>query len=616
MKILFLNHPRSQCGVYWYGFRLWNIWRRSERYNIVYKELSTLKEYQSIQFSEYSTIIYNYHTTTMQWLRPNTINKQCKSIGIWHEFDFERHMFDKILDVSNDIPRPIYDLTPNSISSDDTNVIDFLKYSNGDTPIVGSFGLGFESKGFHNIISHVCKEFDKAIIKLVITISEFGDKNGQIVDSINRKCRSLVTKPNIELKIINKFLSDDDILYFLAHNTINVFFYEQQLKRGLSSVIDYAVSVDTPICLTNCDMFRHIYNDDISIECKSLKECIYQDISYIRELREKWSHDKSIIMIENTIDELTMHRMNSRKPKGIFYNSKRAVCSIHESGLQIYSILKKSSYYDLHYTEDTTFQYDYDFCIINYHFTTNKWVEEHMIRSFKGPSFCIVTEVAFGENVLAFSPSYMDHYIVLDPTIEETKQIHAFGRPVKLVSVSEPDDSDIPIISSFGFATTGKDWIGIVRSVNQEFNEAIIRFNIPVGTYNEVTHNQIISDLVKQVESMNLKPGIWFELTHRVMTEQELVQWLSESTINCFFYNRQHLFKAGLAAVTDQAIMAGKPILVTSDNTFRHLHKYLEYYPNINIKTAIEKNADGVEQMRKDWSEANFLQKFETLILH
>jgi hypothetical protein len=71
-----------------------------------------------------------------------------------------------------------------------------------------------------------------------------------------------------------------------------------------------------------------------------------------------------------------------------------------------------------------------------------------------------------------------------------------------------------------------------------------------------------------------------------------------------------------LAAVTDQAIMAGKPILVTSDNTFRHLHKYLEYYPNINIKTAIEKNADGVEQMRKDWSEANFLQKFETLLLH
>jgi hypothetical protein len=64
MKILFLNHPRSQCGVYWYGFRLWNIWRRSERYNIVYKELSTLKEYQSIQFSE-TKVMYGQEQPTL-----------------------------------------------------------------------------------------------------------------------------------------------------------------------------------------------------------------------------------------------------------------------------------------------------------------------------------------------------------------------------------------------------------------------------------------------------------------------------------------------------------------------------------------------------------------------
>jgi hypothetical protein len=616
MKVLFLNHPKTQCGVYWYGYRLWNIWCKSDKYKIDYKEISTLKEYQSISFSEYSVIIYNYHTTTMPWLQPNTINKYTKSVGIWHEFIIERQMFDTILDVSTDIPRPIFETITNSITSMDPEIIHFLTYSKDNVPIIGSFGLGFESKGFHHIITNVCREFDKAIIKLVITVSEFGDKNGTIVNEINNKCKSLLTNPNIELIIINKFLLDSDILYFLKHNDLNVFLYEQQHNRGLSSVIDYAISVDTPLCLSNCDMFRHIYHEDISMECKSMKQCMKQNMSYLDEKRNMWSHDTSIVIIENRIDKLIGQTSTCAKRKGIFYNSKRATCSIYESGLQIFTILKQSSFYELDYTEDRIFKNNYDFCIINYHFTTNNWIEESMIQKFKGTSFCIVTEVAFGDNVLQFSPNYIDHYIVIDPTIKVKSRIHAFGRPIKNIQLKETINHPIPIISSFGLATIGKDWIEIIRNVNREFDEAIIRFNIPIGTYNEKLHRQLIFELNEQIKYINLKPGIQFELTHKVMTEEELVQWLSESTINCFFYNREHLFKAGLAAVTDQAIMAEKPILVTKDITFRHLHKYIDFYPNINIKTAIEQNKKGVQEMKKDWSEDNFLHKFETILLH
>lgn len=75
------------------------------------------------------------------------------------------------------------------------------------------------------------------------------------------------------------------------------------------------------------------------------------------------------------------------------------------------------------------------------------------------------------------------------------------------------------------------------------------------------------------------------------------------------------MFASGLSAVTGQAISSGRPLLVTSDSTFRHIHKYINYYPNISIKEAIEQTQSGVLQMKEVWSCYNFLLKFENILL-
>ena len=80
-----------------------------------------------------------------------------------------------------------------------------------------------------------------------------------------------------------------------------------------------------------------------------------------------------------------------------------------------------------------------------------------------------------------------------------------------------------------------------------------------------------------------------------------MLQFLTNKTINCFFYNRAHIFSAGLAAVT-------------SDRTFHHIHKYINYYPNISIKYAIITTQEGVLKMKNDWSVDNFLLKFEQIL--
>jgi hypothetical protein len=302
--------------------------------------------------------------------------------------------------------------------------------------------------------------------------------------------------------------------------------------------------------------------------------------------------------------------------RGIFYNSVNSVCSIHETGKMCYNVLKESTKYTLDYSEETTFDFTYDFAIVNQHFTVNNWITEDIIKTFNKLTFCIVTEVSLNTNyVIQTSPNFYSHYIVLDPTILETDRIHAFGRPLKNIIIKNKTSSPIPIIGSFGFATVGKEWNKIIECVNNEFDEALIRFNIPKATYvPEAQHNIVIHNIYNNGIKHITKSGIKLELTSFIFSEEELNNWLSENTINCFFYFRQHILSTGLSAVTDQAIVSERPLLVTNDNTFRHIHKYINYYPNIGIKEAIDQTVDGVHKMKQDWSSNNFLLKFETLL--
>ena len=302
--------------------------------------------------------------------------------------------------------------------------------------------------------------------------------------------------------------------------------------------------------------------------------------------------------------------------KGIFYNSRYALCSIWESGKMCYNILCNSSKYTLDYSEESYIDNSYDFIIINYHYTTNSWITQQMVNNFNKKTFCIVLEVGLGIDPLTHTPKIFDHYIVLDPTINEMHDIHAFSRPLENIKLNNIESqNNIVKIGSFGFATYGKEWHKIVECVQNEFDEAEIYINIPKATFvPQNIHDELINDLKNKVNNLLIKPKIVLKITHEILTKEEIVNFCNSNTINIFFYNRSDTLSSGLAAVTDQAIISEKPILVSDDLTFRHIHKYIDYYPNISIKDAIIKNKDGVKQMKIDWSSDAFLSKFENIL--
>jgi hypothetical protein len=196
--------------------------------------------------------------------------------------------------------------------------------------------------------------------------------------------------------------------------------------------------------------------------------------------------------------------------------------------------------------------------------------------------------------------------LVLDPTVEDKDKIWGMPRPIEPYNPEPRPTREIPVIGSFGFATAGKRFDLIIDQVNREYNEAIIRFNIPEATYVPSTAHTDLAESLKQLA----RRGIDLQITHDYLTKQELIEWCAYNDLNVFFYYRN---MTGLAAVTDQAISAQRPLLVTEDYTFRHIHAYMEPYPKLSMKKALTCH-EPVQRMYEDWHPAQFAKKFEVIL--
>jgi hypothetical protein len=294
VKVLLVNSKIFECGVYQYGKRIKNILQNESRYEFLNLETNNVEDFDSIlSIHNPDIIIYNWHTATMKWLsRQKTEQlKNKKQLFIFHELTYPYNLHSDgylTADMSFNPSERIYPLI--------RPIFDFsLKKETNEVPVIGSFGFGFDNKGFEKICELVSQTFNKAIIKLHITNPFFGDYSGNTTNNIIERCKNKITNPNVSVVFTTNFLSDNDILKFLNSNSLNVFLYDEMHGRGLSSVIDYAISVDTPLAVNNSYMFRHITTETPNISISNnfnLKQIMDSGLDNVRYYRSKWNNIK------------------------------------------------------------------------------------------------------------------------------------------------------------------------------------------------------------------------------------------------------------------------------------------------------------------------------------
>ena len=234
MKVLCLNHKVKECGVYQYGIRVFEILGKSENIQYIYKEVGSFEEYINLlsNMDDIDQILYNYHPSTLNWLNKHNIQKKVKNVGILHECSFDGfdHNIDMCCIFNNEyIPRPIFeniDELLNGYTPSTPEIGKFIDYKIDNLPVIGSFGFGFNNKGFHKIIKMVCEQYDHAIIKLVITTPFFDHAVSQFAQ-IREACLKEHIKPTVRVLVTREFFTTEDILLFLKSNTINVFLYDE-----------------------------------------------------------------------------------------------------------------------------------------------------------------------------------------------------------------------------------------------------------------------------------------------------------------------------------------------------------------------------------------------------
>jgi SAM-dependent methyltransferase len=214
-------------------------------------------------------------------------------------------------------------------------------------PTIGSFGFATSGKGFERLITEVQQAFDRAVIRLSIPPSAFFDLDGSRGRDIAEHCRSLVVKPGIRLEVHHEFLSDEQLLDFLAQNSLNAFFYEHKSGRGISSVIDYALAVERPIAVTKSSMFRHISGSrpPITIEDSTLSEIMSHGFGTLARFYEEWTPENLVWDYERIVGavlaavDIADRNKSPRNPRYLLRTAARRMLS---SARHIEAILNQS----------------------------------------------------------------------------------------------------------------------------------------------------------------------------------------------------------------------------------------------------------------------------------
>ena len=298
MNVLFINPAEPRCGVSAFGSSCHDILKKSIRHN--YTLQSWYDPTMPVEH-DFDVAIFNYHNKLFPWLDNDTIKWMgipCMAIG-GHDCypDFSELKFvlncdsTSIADERNiPLPRPVKTFAP----LPDPEIV-----------TIGSCGFDFSSKNYQHVATYVAQSYDNAKIRLHIPQHPSGEGINNIGHLIQQQLFNL-GKPGISVEVSIDFLSDDELIGFLSGNTANVFLYPpfKNERRGLSSVIDKALSARKPIAISDSTMYRHInLEEKFLLSRHSLKEIIEFGTEHIETFWASHSEEKLIEAFDSAVDK-------------------------------------------------------------------------------------------------------------------------------------------------------------------------------------------------------------------------------------------------------------------------------------------------------------------------
>src|SRR5258708_9101882 len=246
---------------------------------------------------------------------------------------------------------------------------------------------------------------------------------------------------------------------------------------------------------------------------------------------------------------LTRKYMNAANQNVIFLNHKERQCGVYQYGKRSAAILKKSNLYNFIYIEVSSEQEFWELAapynpiaiIYNFHPLTMPWLGHHSIIRFPSTIHYGLHHEGSEHGQIKF-----DYYLIVDSTFIDTDMRLSVPRPLFENISFNYCENKIPIISSFGFGFGNKGFGRVVKTVNDQFDEAIIRLHIPRAFYGD-RNGEASAGVFPGCYNEIKKEKIKLEITTNFLNDEDLLKFLASSTINMFLYDE--MLGRGLSSV-------------------------------------------------------------------
>jgi hypothetical protein len=317
-SIIFFSHSQQQCGVHQFGKQVFAALRESSKFEFIYCEVSQPSDLrEAVVRYDPAAAVFNFHPATIGWAAGwPAWSLQIPTVGIMHE------MTAAIADQTDDTSFDYYifhdpsAVPRNPIFFTTGRLVPEPKSAGGPSRFtIGSFGFATPGKGFEAVVARAHAEFDDCLIRLNIPSSEFCDKDGTEARAVAERCRAIVAKPGVDIEVTHDFMDLDGVITFLAENSLNAFFYEDQEERGISSAIDLALAARRPIAARRTSMVRHLFNSrpSIFVEERSLREIADSGLIPLQPFIEQWTADHIRIDYEKMLEAVLTRESHETK---------------------------------------------------------------------------------------------------------------------------------------------------------------------------------------------------------------------------------------------------------------------------------------------------------------
>lgn len=298
MTGLFVNTTNERCGVWQYGDRLWWCLEPSERIKWWRADCTDFGNLMaSVNHCKPDWIVYNWAPLIGGYLSGAPFDIAPTQAIIFHDTHINELAWPAIL-FSDPGMAPRSNWHPIGRPIGKCCISTHLD----KTPSIGCHGfIGAQAT---NVVAQVIKEFEYATVRLLLPFSPFCDWQGHAATSIAAQCREMVKGTGIHLEVSHDFLAPDDLLHWLAQNTINCYLRDPAMPwRGVSSAPDSALAVLRPLAVNKCSAFRHLHNcsPSICVEDSSLKDIIANGLAPLLPLYDQWSAENVRRQVEDVL---------------------------------------------------------------------------------------------------------------------------------------------------------------------------------------------------------------------------------------------------------------------------------------------------------------------------